>query len=257
MAGGRNAPAGARSVEDGRFIRALHPDRKARGYSQKASANAMSLCCHGRARPDHPDQRRSAFLSGITGTSPVMTSCGQASAPVFFAAPGTPSRHFLLPAKSRGDGAPSGAPVFRLAAFPFGERGRLSALHRGDFCPRVRVSRSTSLLSRGLRHAGSSSERAPGRKRPETTLSSELPRGGVIVPPIRVRDLPSAWLRTTPAGAASDPTSMTPHDSALGGPDATIVIARRRAGISSHAIVIIVLTTSHRPGVNRKALRTG
>ena len=42
MAGGRNAPAGARSVEDGRFIRALHPDRKARGYSQKAVRRSNS-----------------------------------------------------------------------------------------------------------------------------------------------------------------------------------------------------------------------
>jgi len=28
---GKNVPAGTRDVEDGRFVRALHPDRKAGG----------------------------------------------------------------------------------------------------------------------------------------------------------------------------------------------------------------------------------
>jgi len=39
------------------------------------------------------------------------------------------------PGQARGDGAPSGAPVFRFAALSFEERGRLSALHRGFSVP--------------------------------------------------------------------------------------------------------------------------
>ena len=47
--------------------------------------------------------------------------------------------------------------------------------------------------------------------------SSRLPAERSLCRPVGSRDLPGAWLRTTPAGTAPDPTFMTPHDSALGG----------------------------------------
>src|ERR1019366_2584739 len=44
---------------------------------------------------------------------------------------------------------------------------------------------------------------------------------GVVVPPGGAPAPPGSGrsVRLLPAGAASDPTCMTPHDSALGGPD--------------------------------------
>ena len=104
------------------------------------------------------------------------------------------------PSQNRGDGAPSGAPVFRLAAFPFGERGRLSALHRGDFC------------SPGPRFLGR------GHCRPVPSPAGSLrsgrnaARSGPGASPVRGCE---------PRARAPHPLppAMTPHESALGGGD--------------------------------------
>ena len=49
-----------------------------------------------------------------------------------------------------------------------------------------------------------------------------------------------------PAGAASDPTCMTPHDSALGGPNAAMIIPPRRARISFRSSFVLVYRRCHR-----------
>jgi len=49
-----------------------------------------------------------------------------------------------------------------------------------------------------------------------------------------------------PAGAASDPTCMTPHDSALGGPNAAMINPPRRARISFRSIFVLVYRRRHR-----------
>jgi len=80
---------------------------------------------------------------------------------------------FSVPRPHRGDGAPSGAPVFRLAASSFERCGRLSALHGGVYfgpgprflpkpcgCGRQRAPRTRVIVPRG---AGS--RRRPGRGR--------------------------------------------------------------------------------------------
>src|SRR5664279_6554811 len=63
-----------------------------------------------------------------------------------------------------------------------------------------------------------------------------VPPGGTPAPPECRRSV-----RLLPAGAASDPTFITLHESALGGSDASIINPPQRARISSHDIVIIVL----------------
>src|SRR5450759_3853536 len=50
----------------------------------------------------------------------------------------------------------------------------------------------------------------------------------------------SRSVRLLPAGAASDPTCMTPHDSALGGSDAVIINAPERARISFRSNFVLV-----------------
>jgi hypothetical protein len=49
-----------------------------------------------------------------------------------------------------------------------------------------------------------------------------------------------------PAGAASDPTCMTPHDSALGGPNAAMINPPRRARISFRSSFVLVYRRCHR-----------
>ena len=49
-----------------------------------------------------------------------------------------------------------------------------------------------------------------------------------------------------PAGAASDPTCMTPHDSALGGPNAAMINPPRRARISFRPSFVLVYRRRHR-----------
>jgi hypothetical protein len=48
------------------------------------------------------------------------------------------------------------------------------------------------------------------------------------------------------AGAASDPAITTPHESALGGSDATIIIAPKRARISFRSSFVLVCHRCHR-----------
>ena len=122
MAGGRNAPAGPGASRMA-ALRALHPDRKARGYSQKRSASATRIPVSGtviysigkRAKLRRPYSLRPRV--------------GRNLCPL--------SRAFLFSSgQARGHGAPSGAPG--LSVLPRSccqERGRLSALHGGVFTP--------------------------------------------------------------------------------------------------------------------------
>jgi hypothetical protein len=65
--------------------------------------------------------------------------------------------------------------------------------------------------------------------------------GGAPAPPERRRSV-----RLLPAGAASDSTCMTPHDSALGGPNAAIINPPRRARISFRSSFVLVCRRCHR-----------
>ena len=127
----------------------------------------------------------------------IQLSNSQASSPCFFAAPGTPSSLFSPPLKQRGDGAPSGATIVLSCRVPSRERGRLSARHRG-VSPSGGRARFAGVIRLVDDQPSASSWRAA--------------RSGHRVEP---RRRPSACLRGTPAGAASGPTHMTPHESAL------------------------------------------
>ena len=104
-----------------------------------------------------------------------------------------PSRsRILLPlGQSRGDGAPSGATFFQSCrALSCGERGRLSALHRGVFCgagPRFLTRRSFRLRPR----AQPFQQPRPSLGRPPPAVS-ELLAGGRMCPRTEPRRRPSA-----------------------------------------------------------------
>ena len=85
--------------------------------------------------------------------------------------------------------------------------------------------------------------RASGKPHGPPSASSSR---GVIVPPGGTPAPPECRrsVHLLPAGAASDPTFITPHESALGGSDAAIINPPQRARISSHDIVIIVLVVA-------------
>jgi len=121
------------------------------------------------------------------------------------------------PGQARGDGAPSGAPVFRFAALSFEERGRLSALHRGFSVP--------GAVLPGADPGGfwlNPIRRAFARLRPRRVQPSKA------APRSWSGRLPGASRRReertlAPAGAASPPARTTPHESAL--------MRRRRCGL--------------------------
>jgi hypothetical protein len=106
-------------------------------------------------------------------------------------------------------------------------------MERREAHPTIRAWRGAGTLGEGCAPRGAPSRlRVSGsrqRHRPWVRASwdealapvpaQRAPRGGVVCPPVGSQGLPGAWLRTTPAGAASDPANMTPHDSALGGSD--------------------------------------
>ena len=156
-------------------------------------------------------------------------------------------RPFPSPSVMRGDGAPSGASL------------SIHALRRGHPWRRVRaVRRSIAAFYRHraalsdvpFRPASGSKAPAPFGWRHLSSLGqalrpavSQLLAGDPSVPgrsPGAARGL-GGCVHPPPAGAASDPTCMTPHESALGGPNARIINAPERGRISSHDIVIIVL----------------
>jgi hypothetical protein len=146
--------------------------------------------------------------------------------------PGFRRARSFAPRIKRGDGAPRGASVFRLAAFPFGERGRLSALHRDVFLTapgrafRLSVSPCLRLGDSDPFWAAASSEPRASLNGPPSASSWQgtvVSPGGAPAPPGCRRSV-----RLLPAGAASDPTFMTPHDSALGGSDDLEFIPRLR-----------------------------
>ena len=76
---------------------------------------------------------------------------------------------------------------------------------------------------------------------------------GVIVPPGGAPAPPGSGrsVRLPPAGAASDPTCMTPHESALGGPNACIINPPRRARISLLSIFFAVWRWRHSESLPR------
>jgi hypothetical protein len=149
--------------------------------------------------------------------------------PVFFAAPGRPSSfpafagYFVALGKSRGDGAPGGA------SFSFGPTFVLA----------------WGGASRRSIAASSGTGRAFGRGHSPPAPSASSWRGTLVCPGgARCRPGSGGSVHPPPAGATSDPANITPHDSALGGPDAANINPPRRAGISSHAIVIMILAVA-------------
>ena len=134
---------------------------------------------------------------------------------------------FFSPRKYRGDGAPSGAPVFRLAAFPHENAG---ASRRSIAASRPRLSPRTQAPGPRFLVCGPVSERpwqnplrgpclGPSNPIGTVPVQRSSSRSGRSAARAGPRGLPSAWLRTTPAGATSDPAITTPHESALGGSD--------------------------------------
>ena len=149
------------------------------------------------------------------------------------------------PAKSRGDGAPSGAPVFSLAAPSFqkdagASRRSIAAIS----VPRVRVSRSTSPVSFGFHAAGSTPRRAsaigrPGRPCPASSSQSgrstarsvpearggggsappprAAPPGGAGSPPARGRARPAPPPRAPPSPPPKTPPPTAPDQGPGGG----------------------------------------
>ena len=128
-------------------------------------------------------------------SSPIQFSNSQASSPVFFVGAGYavfPPSPFGLrrtgpfsSRQSRGDGAPSGAPVFpscrtlfwRMRA-PLGAPSRL-------FCPRARVSWFALRFRRAWHHPLLGGRCFSDPKPLQGSQSSEAPRGAAVVPPER------------------------------------------------------------------------
>ena len=163
---------------------------------------------------------------------------------MFFAAPGRP---YSLPCPSKNEGMARQAA--RHTCFvtcrcrhvaPLGAPSR----RRYGAGPRFRrpIRPAFGAPARPLLGSHAFKPQAGRKARPSASSSRRVlvPAGGAPAPPGRGRSV-----HLPRAGAASGPTSMTPHDSALGGSDAAIIKPPRRAGISSHDIVIIVLYTPH------------
>jgi hypothetical protein len=75
---GTNAPAGARSVEDGRLLRALHPDRKSEpGYAKNIAAMQCrkKLNSKGFLRPQASLGR--AFSFNQSNNAPAVNTAGK------------------------------------------------------------------------------------------------------------------------------------------------------------------------------------
>ena len=100
---------------------------------------------------------------------------------------------------------------------PFGAPSRRLPYGAG---PRFRP-QLLACLSASWRQFGSSPCRAAKPTRPAEPVPSASSSRGAVVPPGGTPAPPECRrsVRLLPAGAASDPTFMTPHDSALGGPD--------------------------------------
>jgi hypothetical protein len=104
----------------------------------------------------------------------------------------------LAPLKYEGDGAPSGATIVLVVPMvPLETTGRLSARHHGVFLTAPgRASRWPSISGTAIRQP------APGGR---LLVATERSPGAARVRALR---------KSTRAGAASDPTRMTPHESA-------------------------------------------
>src|SRR5664279_6095128 len=110
--------------------------------------------------------------------------------------------------------------------------------------PRFLRSVSSRLRPSSTAPFGQPHRRASGRPNSPPSASSSR---GVIVPPGGTPAPPECVGRVipTPAGAASDPTFITPHESALGGSDAAIINPPRRARISFRSSFVWVCRRGH------------
>jgi hypothetical protein len=140
------------------------------------------------------------------------------------------ARHLVLVTPSCEGVAPLGAPSRRLCGAGPRFLTRRFALPPGSFDAGPFWAASSENLGQALRPA-----------------VSELLAGDRSVPgrsPGAARECEERTL--APAGAASDPTCMTPHDSALGGPNARIINAPERARISFRSSFVLVCRRCHR-----------
>jgi hypothetical protein len=132
------------------------------------------------------------------------------SSPVFFVeAPGTPvfavprpgGAGESTPAKCRGGGAPRGASGILRCRAPFRKRGRLSALHGGDFCPRVRASWFPPRFHLGLSASSAHRLVAPWSVRNSGTVPvQQAPCRAAVVPPGRVPGPPECEVTSLARG---------------------------------------------------------
>ena len=151
--------------------------------------------------------RPSKSLIHISNSQSNSQSNSHASSPVLFGeAPGRPVFP-LSPLKDEGDGAPRGATiVLCVPAFPLGNTGRRSARHPD------KLAQSGFICGSSLRRRAALFVAA---RETRNGLRQPAPGGRLL---LAARRSPGAArvhaLRGTPAGAASDPTRMTPHESA-------------------------------------------
>ena len=110
--------------------------------------------------------------------------------------------------------------------------------------PRFLRSVSSCLRLSGAAPFGQPHLRASGKPHGPPSASSSR---GVIVPPGGTPAPPECvgCVIPTPAGAASDPTFITPHESALGGSDAAIINPPQRARISFLSSFVWVCRRGH------------
>jgi len=240
MAGGRNAPAGARSVEDGRFngrftptgkrvdiAKKTQPTQRGKGsvsllYAATPSFDRRSAQKVAKAALDgpHPGSPSAIRSSSFRGRDKArMRHC-----PYSLLAPGTPPSN-TAPRTSRGDGAPSGASFRspRLAAWaPFGEGCAPLGAPSQRLCgagPRFLTFRFR--LARGLRKRGPFWV-AAGRE-PRASLNGQPSASssqGIVVSPGGAPAPPGSWgVRSSPARGRR--VRSHSHDSALGGPNGT------------------------------------
>ena len=161
----------------------LIPPLKGEGPARSVGGGVIALRYANPHANPHPARSRSPPShcgGGIKSAIQIFKQpLANASPPVFFAAPGNAVFLFSSPSeKSRGWSTEWRTGSFRLAAFPFGERGRLSALHRGFSVPGT----VTSVCAAG---------------------SSSLPRSGGFR---RLRRHPCSHSRQPPVvGADGDP----------------------------------------------------
>ena len=189
-------------------LRALHPDREARGYSQK-----RAHCATRKNRPQRyslpqkepPDVRHRPYsLYGRPGTPVVPASGGASCLPLTLCEGGRRADRRNLPSSARAHSRTRGAFRRAIAAF--------SLRRRAALCPRT----ASSCLRLDLRGASRINRSARASGRPHGPPSASSSRGGRLrYPPGGARRRPSARLAEPRPRAPHLPHSKTPLEAPL------------------------------------------